>query len=158
GGETHEAKNVTMVAAKEPDDLIVTGHGWCSERRHRTEQHVDLIEQLVDPVAKRTRFDRPPDVHEWIDSREKRQRVTRNWAVVRTALRIEPCVRRPHLDVEHAGEGRRRALDIWQLDRNDRRTERLHARACRAHGGDHFGHDVGGDVAFVPADSDTLEI
>src|SRR5262249_54083821 len=57
-GETRQADDVAMVVREDRDDRLVIDLWRCGDRRHGTEQHVDLVEQLIDTLAKRARFDR----------------------------------------------------------------------------------------------------
>ena len=40
-----------MVVSEDRDDGVVIGLRWCGDGRHRRQQHVDLVEQPIDPLA-----------------------------------------------------------------------------------------------------------
>jgi hypothetical protein len=66
---------------------------WCGEGGDRTEQHVDSVEEPIDPLAKCARRDRAVDVDERVARPDVGERVARKRAVIQSAAWEEPCVR-----------------------------------------------------------------
>jgi hypothetical protein len=147
-----------MIVGEDLDDDLVVDLRRCGDGPHGTQQHVDVVEQAVDAVAECARLDHPLHVNERVARREVGEPMAKQRTVVGRPRRVERRVRGARLRIEDVGHRAQRALELRQLDRDDRRAERRHAIARRPHHRDDLGQHAHRDELFVPPDADALEV